>query len=107
MPFINADIIRFVCNEHGKISKRINVDATIPVYGNEPQPLFGVYSKTIISRLEKGIAEGKTALKRFLGEINTHFISASDIKAIDFNGRSFVNINTVEDYKAVIRNASA
>lgn len=105
MPFINADIVRLVCNEYEKISKNANVDAAIPVYDNEPQPLFGVYCKTSMSRLEKGILEGKTALKRFLGEINTHLISASDIKTIDFNGRSFVNINTAEDYKAVVSNA--
>jgi molybdopterin-guanine dinucleotide biosynthesis protein A len=41
-------------------------------------------------------------MKRLLSEINTNFIGESDIITIDPDGRSFVNINTMEDYKKAV-----
>ena len=43
----------------------------------------------------------KTSLIPFLREVNTYFINESDMRTIDPEGRSFVNINTVEDYEAI------
>jgi molybdopterin-guanine dinucleotide biosynthesis protein A len=38
-------------------------------------------------------------LREFLKKIEVLYISEDEVRAIDPEGRSFVNINTVEDYE--------
>lgn len=102
MPFPDRDVASFICEEHLKLSGTF--DATVPVYNGKPQPLFGVYSRTVLPHLEAGILNGKVSLRRLLNEIKTNLVDESAIRAIDPGGRSFININTVEDYDAVMRN---
>ncbi len=101
MPFLNRKVVTFIlerrlrhCREHGPC------DAAVPVFNNRPQPLLGVYSRTLLTHLENGIVHEKTSLIPFLHEVNTYFISESDVRKIDPGGRSFMNINTVADYEA-------
>ncbi|MBI5212749.1 MAG: molybdenum cofactor guanylyltransferase [Nitrospirae bacterium] len=101
MPFIKKEVISLICDRHADLRSQA-IDAVIPIYNNEPQPLFGVYCKTALPYLEEGIANKKTSLKRFLDKIKTDFIGGSDIRKIDPEGRSFVNINTPEDYEKLI-----
>jgi molybdopterin-guanine dinucleotide biosynthesis protein A len=115
MPFVERDVVSSIYKKHievfkgglhkGDLKSPLCVDATIPVYNGEPQPLLGVYCKTALAYLEDCVLSEKTSMKRLLSEINTHFIGESDIMTIDPDGRSFVNINTMEDYKAVMREA--
>ncbi|GER94169.1 molybdenum cofactor guanylyltransferase [hot springs metagenome] len=104
MPFIKKELVSFICKRHIEASKGMfqNHGATIPIYNRQPQPLFGIYCKSAISYFEDCILEGKTSMKRILSEINTHFISESDIMTVDYDGRSFVNINTIEDYEKAV-----
>lgn len=101
MPFISRDVIDLICKKHTALLQSGSFDATIPVYNGEPQPLFGVYCKTALPYLEEGILQGKASMKRFLDEIRTNFIEESDIMAVD-DGRTFVNINTMEDYEKAV-----
>ena len=102
MPFLNSKVMTFIlerrlrrCGESGPC------DAAVPVFNNRPQPLSGVYSRTLLPYLEEAIMHEKTSLIPFLREVNTYFINESDMRTIDPGGRSFVNINTVEDYEAI------
>src|SRR5208282_1837163 len=102
--YLNKEVITFVlerrlqhCRESGPC------DAVIPVFNNRPQPLSGIYSRTLLPYLEEGIVHEKTALIRFLHEVNTYFIKEPDMRTIDPGGRSFMNINTVEDYEIQVR----
>ncbi|MBI3593191.1 MAG: molybdenum cofactor guanylyltransferase [Nitrospirae bacterium] len=97
MPFLDKDVITFICEKHVMVSKSGTVDATIPIFNNEPQPLAGVYSKTILPFLEEGVLNDKVSLKRLLNDVLVNFIDEADVRAVDPEGRSFININTVED----------
>lgn len=113
MPFVETDVVSFICKKHievfkgglhkGDLKSTLCVDATIPVYNGEPQPLLGVYCKTVLPYLEDCVLNKKTSMRRLLSEINTHFIEESDIMTMDPDGRSFVNINTMEDYEKIRR----
>lgn len=101
MPFVKKEVISFICDRHADLRSH-SIDAVIPICNNEPQPLFGVYCKTALSYLEEGIVNKKTSLKRFLDKIRTKFIDEPEIRKIDPDGASFVNINTPEDYEKLI-----
>lgn len=103
MPFIKKDLIHFICKRHEETLLSKEIDATVPIYDGKPQPLIGIYGKTLISYLENAILNNMTSLKRFLNEIKTNFIPETDIIRVD-DGKSFININTPEDYKRIIEN---
>ena len=102
MPFLNKKVLTFILEQRLRRCREFGpCDATVPVFNNRPQPLSGVYSRTLLPYLEEGIVHEKTSLISFLNEVNTYFINESDVRKIDPEGRSFMNINTVEDYEAV------
>jgi len=108
MPFPAPELIKLICERHLQQAKEGQYAATIPVFGGKPQPLFGVYSRTVIKDLEAAIISDKVTLARFLEEGNrTFFLSEDEIKKADPAGRSFLNINTPEDYESIIRGMSA
>jgi molybdopterin-guanine dinucleotide biosynthesis protein A len=102
MPFPDAGVIRLVCERYSEQSQRDHIDAAVPVFNREPQPLFGVYCNSILSALEEGILNDKTALRQFLNEIRVCYVNETDVRAADPEGKSFVNINTVDDYEMIM-----
>ncbi len=77
-------------------------DAAIPSFAKRPQPLLGIYSKRIVGDMEKIIKQGKRSLREFLHKINVLYIEEEEVRSIDMEGRSFVNINTMEDFQKEI-----
>lgn len=96
MPFINDNIISIIIkNYRGQ-------DAVIPVFNGRPQPLLGIYSRTIMGVMEERIRFKKRSMMDLLNEISVHFIKEDEILKVDPEGRSFVNINTMNDLKKVL-----
>ena len=50
--------------------------------------------------MEKKIRLQDCGMTAFLEEVDTVYIEEEDIARIDPTGRSFVNINTMDDYKS-------
>lgn len=94
MPDINGILIQYIAGRW-----RSQYDAVIPVFNNEPQPLFGVYTKGIARRMEEALHHEKRSLKGFLRDSNVLYIQEADVRKIDPEGRSFVNINTMQDFE--------
>jgi molybdopterin-guanine dinucleotide biosynthesis protein A len=91
MPFINPDLVRLVMDMRAG-------DATVPVFGGRPEPLPAVYSRSLLGTMEALIKENRTSLTRMLNKVDTHYIDEDDVSKTDPGGRSFININTPEDY---------
>lgn len=100
MPFINSSIISLLCDKHIGHDKDC-YEATVPVFNGKPQPLLAIYDYTVLPALEREILTGRTALRPFLNEIRTCYIDDNDVRAVDPEGRSFININTVDDFETV------
>lgn len=112
MPFLNDQLMRYMVDKYsGKKrensesmtsgSEMAEWDAVIPVFEGKPQPLFGIYSKNILGIIEKRLNEGLKKLKDMLTEINVLYIKEEEVRQIDPEGRSFLNINTMEDLEKV------
>lgn len=96
MPFINSDLIRFMAE------KRNDCDAVVPRPHGKDEPLFALYSVRLIPAMEKAVSSGKVGLKDFLGTKRVKYIGAKEIRNIDPQMSSFVNINTPEDLKRIL-----
>lgn len=92
MPFINAELVNYIV---GKWDKKW--DGVIPVFDKMPQPLLGIYSKNIAHNMENSIRNGIKSLRQFLHRINVLYIKEKDVRKIDHEGKSFVNINSLAD----------
>ncbi|MFA4829163.1 MAG: molybdenum cofactor guanylyltransferase [Thermodesulfovibrionales bacterium] len=79
-----------------------NWDAVIPVFEVRPQPLLGIYSKNILSVIEKRLRKELRSARDMLTELKVLYIKEEEVREIDPEGRSFVNINTMEDYKKIV-----
>jgi molybdopterin-guanine dinucleotide biosynthesis protein A len=94
MPDINGILIKYISGRWGS-----GYDAVIPVFNNEPQPLLGVYAKSLLRKMEEALYQEKRSLRGFLRNCNVFYIQEADVRKIDPEGRSFVNINTMQDFK--------
>lgn len=97
MPFINAMLIKYIVDKWEK-----EYDAVIPIFDDKPQPLLGIYSKRIAKSMEQSIKNGDRSLREFLRGINVLYINEEEVRNIDPEGRSFININTIEDFQKEI-----
>jgi molybdopterin-guanine dinucleotide biosynthesis protein A len=94
MPDINGILIEYIAGRW-----RSGYDAVIPVFNNGPQPLFGVYAKSIVRRMEEALHHGKRSLRGLLRDSSVLYIQETEVRKIDPEGRSFVNINTMQDFE--------
>ncbi|MEW6118066.1 MAG: molybdenum cofactor guanylyltransferase [Nitrospirota bacterium] len=106
MPFLNADVVSLIVERYRECSSAGPCDAVVPVFNGAPQPLCGVYAKSMLVLLEEGVMNDKASLKPLLSEVRTHFINEDVVRSIDPEGRSFANINTPEDYGRLIASSS-
>lgn len=93
MPYINVILVQYMKERWSR-----GWDAAVPVFERKPQPLFAIYSKKIAERMEKKIRRNRKSLKRFLSEINVLYFKEEEVRNLDPEGRSFVNINTMDDF---------
>lgn len=93
MPFINGILVKAMVDRWE--NKR---DALIPVFKDRPEPVLGIYSKRVVPKMEDSLRTGRRSLMDFLKEIDVLFMGEEEVKSFDREGRSFVNINTMEDF---------
>jgi molybdopterin-guanine dinucleotide biosynthesis protein A len=94
MPFMKPALIRYIV---GRWTGRW--EAVIPIFEGKPQPLLGIYSKKLVPRMEESIRNHRRGLREFLSTREVHYIEEEKVREIDQEGRSFVNINTIQDYE--------
>lgn len=102
MPFINSQVIKYMA------SKRSGFDAVIPISSlpssakgkaerDNTEPLFAFYSTRLLPALEKAINSNNRSLRDFLKNKRVQYISKWQVKELDRENRSFINLNTPED----------
>jgi molybdopterin-guanine dinucleotide biosynthesis protein A len=113
MPFIKPELVRYITDKWIQDTANLSIitrhsprrkrwDAAIPIFDKKPQPLLGIYSKRTAAKMEEAIKSGNRSLRKFLEKLDVLYIDEKEVKAIDPKGRSFVNINTLEDYKKLM-----
>lgn len=91
LPYLSSDIINKLLTEF----KKTNPEAIIPKIDNFIEPLYGIYSSSIINKLENFIDEGNSyAIKNFLKTIDTQYLVMENKEE---NRKAFYNINTFDD----------
>jgi molybdopterin-guanine dinucleotide biosynthesis protein A len=93
MPFPDTQLIQYMA------SKRDNYDAIVPMPYGRAEPLFAFYSINLIVSMDRFTAEGNTGPSTFLKGKKVKYIHTQEIKKIDKQMSSFINLNTPEDMR--------
>ena len=97
MPFINQNLIRYMLKECR------GYDITIADYNGRLQPLCAIYSKNCIEPIKKQLEKNNLKIRDFFDYVKVRKISKEEIAKFDSDGFSFSNINTPEEYQALMR----
>lgn len=92
-PFPNIDLIRYMERQRDK------VEAVIPVFNRQPVPLFAFYKKTSIIPAERQFGVGNFRLRDLIPRLNARLVGEGEIAAFDPDFKSFINVNTKEEYR--------
>jgi len=92
MPFIHKAIIKYIIDNRSG-------EATVPVVGGEPEPLLAVYSKTAADAMLREREQGQRSLRKMLQTLKVTYLEMENMETLDPEGKSFININTPEDYE--------
>lgn len=75
---------------------------TVPVVNAVPQVLFAVYPRSLLPRIETNIAQGRRDPRSLLTTVPVQYIDEAQLRAVDPQLRSFININTPEAWRAYL-----
>jgi FdhD protein len=92
MPFLNEELIRFLA------SKLPGFEAVVPCSPTGQEPLHAVYGKECLPEIENFMADGRKKILDVIPRFNTREISASEVRLLDPDFSSFININTPEEF---------
>lgn len=93
MPFVRPELIKAMWHS------RADYDAVIPVWRERRQPLCGVYSRACAGLIRASIDADALGISRLFDTLRTRFMLEGEVKGVDPQGLSFMDIDTREDYE--------
>lgn len=99
MPFISIRLVDFMFNQLG------NHEAVVPIIHGNMHPLFAVYTKRLIDRMESALRTGNLKIRQFLRDADVHFVTEKDFSFATEEEieKIFFNMNRPEEYKVAQR----
>jgi len=93
MPFVQPEMIAFL------LSQPLDENSLlIPVVSAIPQVLFAIYPRAILPLVEQRLQAGRRDPRSLLDIASVSYMDEAQLRTIDPQLRSFVNVNTPEDY---------
>ena len=97
LPLIRADVALALC------AMTAANDAAIPLLGGRLQPLYAAYRRRCAAAIERGIAAGEQRLTVLAESLNFRRVDETELRTLDPELASFINVNTPEDYARALR----
>jgi len=95
MPFLNIELIEYQLSFAGKY------DVIVPVHDGNFEVLHTVYSKGCIPFIETMFRENNFRIYDFYKNVKLKIIDHRDIQRFDPEKKSFININTKEEFEKI------
>jgi molybdopterin-guanine dinucleotide biosynthesis protein A len=93
MPFLNAGLLSYM------LEQAQGYEAVVPLRGEQTEPLHAVYSKKLLSVMEKQIGEDDRRIQSLFVRAKVRYVTEEEINRFDPERRSFINLNTPQQYK--------
>ena len=85
------------------ISHISNYDVVVPYWQERFQPLHAVYRRSVVPLLKEQLERGELRPIYLFDKVRTRKIGEDEIRCLDPEGLSFLNMNTPEDYEEALR----
>jgi molybdopterin-guanine dinucleotide biosynthesis protein A len=93
MPFILPELVDW-------LFKQASDDALlVPVVTDVPQVLLAVYPRSLLGAIEQRLQDGRRDPRSLLDVVPVHFVPEQQLREIDPQLRSFINLNTPEELR--------
>jgi molybdopterin-guanine dinucleotide biosynthesis protein A len=92
LPLLRVEVARALCEMID------GYDAVVPEIGGQPQPLCAVYRRGVEGLIRARIAAGERRLTRIVGDLNAYHPGEAQVRRVDPELGSFMNVNSPEDY---------
>ena len=92
-PFLSVSLISYL------LAQISDYDVVVPVWEDRLQPLHAVYRSSVLPALEEQLARNELRPIFLYDKVRTRKISEEEIRGIDPEGLSFLNMNKPEDYE--------
>lgn len=93
MPFLHAGLLAFMAREAG------GYDAAVPRIGGLLEPLHAVYHRRLLPDIEALLKKDRRRIQELFEGKNVRFITESEVERYDPLHRSFINLNTPQEYQ--------
>jgi molybdenum cofactor guanylyltransferase len=93
MPFLNAGLLSY------QRELAPGYDAVVPAFGELIEPLHAVYSRKLLPLIEERIREDERRIRSIFDRANVRYVTEKEIDRFDPERRSFINLNTPQQYK--------
>ena len=100
LPFPNRDILLFLCSLQG------GFDAVVPNTAHGFEPLFAVYAKSCLGPMRGLLESGNRCVYDFYPQVRVRYLQGEELAHLDRDGRSFVNINSPEEFEKIRKEGS-
>lgn len=95
LPLLKADVLRLLISKYRE-------PVTVVSSGGKLHPLLGLYSRSLLPSLEEYIDEGRRSLVGFLEMAGCSVVDEEELREVDPDLSSLLNMNTKEDLKRVL-----
>lgn len=99
VPLLRTELVQAMIDALGQH------DAAVPVDGRFYHPLAGVYRTALVPQIAALVAAGRLRPLFLIESIRTAPVRLDDLRAVDGALDSLRNLNTLDDYRAALRDA--
>ena len=95
MPFVQPTLVSYL------LAQAKNDRLLMPVVEDVPQVLLAVYPHTILATIEELLRQGRRDPRSLLGKVPVDYIYEAQLRTVDPQLRSFINVNTPDELAIV------
>ena len=100
MPFLNTDLLSYL------MTLSPDFDVVIPLIEDFPETMHAIYGKACLEPIERRLFADQLKIISFFDDVRVHYVPRDEVERYDPTFRSFLNMNTPEDWQKLQRLAA-